>query len=265
MKKFFDAIKAWTLANPRVIHVMEGLLYAMIAGDVAYLKPLLAGGSVPTSTALIAGLGSAAFIAAKLYIQTMIAQAVPAVASTVPPASSAPGSGTSPAIKASLLILGLLMVGTANAGYLISSPNSSEKMGLSLPSGTGLYLLPIEGFQVGGTLPAPTYGLSFNEDLVFGALTGINGASNLAPYFGVGASLYLDVAGVINASGPLECLGGVNLLGPDLDLFGMGNGQGLVPNALLTYNFATGEKKVTGGLTIFANLLPGAVQKLAGN
>jgi hypothetical protein len=214
-------------------------------------------------TVVLTGLGSAALIAAKLYVQHMFAQVAASTVTAQQPKD--PGSSQLPVTKALILALGLgMLASSANAGYLLSKADSG-RMSLSLPSGTGLYLLPIEGFQVGATLPQPTYGLSFNEDLVFGGQTVVNGVKNLAPYFGVGASLYLDTAGVINGTGPLVALGGFNILGPDLDLIGSGNGTGLVPDVAFTYNFATGESKVTGGLTVFSGLFPGVAQQLAGN
>jgi hypothetical protein len=274
MKKFFAAILAWMLAHPVIEHFLEGGIYAIIAGVLFYIK-----GGLATNAGLTwAGLGAAALLAAKAWfnlskgqilawlqdvVQNQAALTPPNAASSTPVPSSA---ALTPLVKAMFLAMGLgLLAMPVNAGYLLSAPSASERMTLSLPSGTGLYLLPIEGFQVGASLPQPTYGLSFNEDLVFGGQTIVNGVKNLAPYFGVGLSLYLDTAGVINGDGPLECLGGVNILGPDLDLIGSGNGTGLVPNVLLTYNFATGESKVTGGLTVFANLFPGAAQQVAGN
>ena len=161
-----------------------------------------------------------------------------------------------------LIAVFLMIVNAANAGYLMSvSKTNIEK--LSLPSGTAIYVMPIEGFDVGGSLPKPTYGLSLNEDLVLADQSTLNGSTNLSPIVGVGASLYADGAGVFNGNGPLVILGGVNVIGPDLDFFGMGNGQGLVPQGLFTWNFATGEKKITGGLTVFADLGPGTAQKLS--
>jgi hypothetical protein len=154
----------------------------------------------------------------------------------------------------------LLMCSSAFAGYLIPS-KKSENLSLSLPAGTAIYLMPIEGFDVGAGLPKPTYGVSLNEDLALGTMASVNGVPNLTPIFGVGASLYLDGAGLFN-NGPLLLMGGVNVLGPDLDLFGMGNGQGLVPNGLFVVNFATGETRLTGGLTVFIDLGPGTAQKL---
>jgi hypothetical protein len=274
-------LEAWLLAHPAIIHLMDGLFVAVGVAEVAYLKPLLAGGTMPTMNVLLAGLGGAAFLAAKLYVQTTISsnqgqliawfqdvmgQAGQQTAAGASPAPSLnvprPASAALTPLKAVLFLLGFsLLAGPSFAGYLISD-NKSEKVGLSLPSGTAIYLLPIEGFDVGIGLPKPTYGLSLNEDLVLGTMATVNGATNLAPIVGVGASLYLDGAGVINGNGPLELLGGLNVVGPDLDLLGMGNGQGLVPNALFTKNFATGECKVTGGLTVFLNLGPGTAKKL---
>jgi hypothetical protein len=162
------------------------------------------------------------------------------------------------------LIAALLFISSANAGYLVSQEKSGNEK-LSLPSGTALYLMPIEGFQVGASLPNPTYGGSLNYDVVLGVQSSLNGATNVSPLIGIGASLYLDGAGVINGNGPLELLGGFNVIGPDLDLLGLGNGQGLVPDISFTKDFATGESKVTGGLTVFADLGPGTAQKIAGN
>lgn len=162
-----------------------------------------------------------------------------------------------------ILFLLMFLIGTAHAGFLMSVPKVDKTSYiLSLPAGTAVYLMPIEGFDVGGSLPKPTYGISLNEDIVFGQNSSLSGETNFSPYFGVGASLYLDGAGVINQNGPLVLMAGLNLLGPDLDLLGMGNGQGLVPNVLCTFDFATGEKKVTGGLTVFTDLGPGTAQKL---
>ena len=168
-------------------------------------------------------------------------------------------------LKMVILILGgaFLFSSVAHAGYLIEG-NKTEGTAITLPSGSGLYPLPIEGFQVGASLPKPTYGFSLNEDLVWGSLTTVNGATNLAPYLGIGFSIYADAAGPVNGNGPLILMGGLNAIGPDLDLFGMGNGQGLVPTAWYTFDFSTGESKVTAGLTVFASLGPGTVQKLAG-
>ena len=67
-------IEAWLVANPGITHVMEGLLYAMAVADWLYLKPLLAGGTTLSLTVILAGIGNAAFIAAKLYIQTTVSQ-----------------------------------------------------------------------------------------------------------------------------------------------------------------------------------------------
>jgi hypothetical protein len=161
-----------------------------------------------------------------------------------------------------LIAVFLMIVNAANAGYLISGHKTGNES-LSLPSGTALYLMPIEGFQVGANLPKPTYGVSLNEDIVWGDLGTTNGQTNFSPILGVGASLYLDGAGVINSDGPLQLLGGVNVIGPDLDLLGLGNGQGLVPDISWTKNFATGETKTTGGLTVFTDLGPGTAQKLS--
>ena len=161
-----------------------------------------------------------------------------------------------------LIAVFLMIVNAANAGYLISG-NKSEKLGLSLPSGTDLYLMTIEGFDVGAGLPKPTYGVSLSEDLVLGQVSSVNGATNLSPIVGFGGSLYLDGAGVLNGNGPLVLMAGVNAIGPDLDLFGFGNGQGLVPNILYTFDFANGSSKVTGGLTVFTDLGPGTAQKLS--
>lgn len=167
-------------------------------------------------------------------------------------------------LKMILFLVGIgLLASTANAGYLLS-PNKSQNVALTLPSGTAIYAMSIEGFDVGAGLPKPTYGISLNEDLVFATQSSLNGGTNLAPIFGVGASLYLDGADVVNGTGPLELLGGVNVIGPDLDILGLGNGQGLVPNALFVWNFQTGERKITGGLTVFADLGPGTAVKLAG-
>lgn len=162
------------------------------------------------------------------------------------------------------LILGFLLTQMSFAGYLISG-NKSARLGLSLPSGTAIYAMTIEGFDVGIGLPKPTYGASINEDLVLASQSSLNGATNLAPILGVGASLYLDGAGVLNGNGPLLLMGGLNILGPDLDLLGLGNGQGLVPNVSFVRNFDTGENKVTGGLTVFADLGPGTAVNIAGN
>ena len=171
------------------------------------------------------------------------------------------------------LILGFLisvslLFSTANAGYLLSAPNAGAESlslnGSGNGSGVDLFLMPIEGFQVGANLPAPTYGLSLNEDLVLGQTTTVNGAINISPLVGFGASLYLDGSGVINENGPLVLMGGVNAIGPDLDLLGLGNGQGLVPDIAYVKNFQNGESKVTGGLTVFADLGPGTAKKIAG-
>ena len=70
-----------------------------------------------------------------------------------------------------------------------------EKVGLPLPSGTDLYLMTIEGFDVGAVIPKPTYGVSLSEDLVLGQVSSVNGATNLSPIVGFGGSLYLDGAG----------------------------------------------------------------------
>ena len=166
-------------------------------------------------------------------------------------------------LLAVMALLLLSLASTADAGYLLhSSKEAVGNMGLSLPSGTAIYLMPIEGFQVGANLPNPTYGVSLNEDFVWGNMTSVSGVPNLVPILGLGAALYLDAAGVVNGTGPLALLGGVNAIGPDLDLLGIGNGQGLVPNVLFTRNFATGEEKVTGGLTVFADLGPGTVKRI---
>ena len=170
-------------------------------------------------------------------------------------------SGNSAAKVSVFFLAFLLLASGAHAGYLISSPKL-DKAYLSLPAGTALYLMPIEGFNVGASLPTPTYGLTFNEDLVLGDTSSVNGSTNLSPIVGIGASLYLDGAGVINGSGPLALLGGFNVIGPDLDLFGIGNGQGLVPEISFTKDFANGTTKVTGGLTVFTDLGPGTAKKL---
>ena len=175
-------------------------------------------------------------------------------------------AGTNPAVTplvkmVAFFVLFSMLTSSASAGYLISPPK--EKLGLPLPTGTAFYLMPIEGFDVGKSLslPNPTYGLSVNEDLVYAVQTTVNGIPNLAPILGLGASLYLDISGPFS-NGPLYLCLGLNALGPDLDLFGMGNGQGLVPQVLFIHNFVTNEDKLTGGLTVFTDLGPGTAQKL---
>ena len=103
--------------------------------------------------------------------------------------------------------------------------------------------MPIEGFDVGGSLPKPTYGLSLNEDLVLADQSTLNGSTNLSPIVGVGASLYADGAGVFNGNGPLVILGGVNVIGPDLDFFGMGNGQGACSPRFIHLEFRNRREK----------------------
>ena len=154
-------------------------------------------------------------------------------------------------------------VAPAFAGFLLPV-NKSEKVGVSLPSGTAIYAMTIEGFDVGKSLslPNPTYGLSVNGDLVYAVQTTVNGVPNLAPILGLGASLYLDLGGPFGNNGPLYLCLGLNALGPDLDLFGMGNGQGLVPQVLFIHNFVTNEDKLTGGLTVFTDLGPASAQHL---
>lgn len=269
MKQSLAAIQAWFAGHPAVKGLLDGAVkVALITACTMILAQ-----TNQTNAQMIdwAGIGIGVLAALKVYAQHSLDTFLLGDASTTPAAklqSSAPvcpacnGSGT--VAKAVLLAIGLaFMVSPAFAGYLMS-PEKSNKLSLSLPTGTALYLMPIEGFEVGGSLPKPTYGLSFNEDIVWGGLSALNGAPNFAPIFGLGASLYLDGSEVINGNGPLLLMGGLNLLGPDLDLLGLGNGQGLVPNVLFTENFVTGETRVTGGLTVFADLGPGTAQKIAG-
>ena len=272
MKKFFLSIAAWFLAHPVIEHFLEGGIYAILLAVVAYVKTTpVAGG---TQVLSLGAFGVVILAALKMYIAnnktTLLAfvqdqlQALAAITPAVA-AVPVPTSTTLSPITKALLVAFLLMgfTGSASAGYLISSAKeNASRETLSLPTGTALYLMPIEGFQVGANLPNPTYGLSLNEDIVWGALNTVNGATNLSPIFGIGASLYVDGAGVINGNGPLVALVGLNAVGPDLDLLGIGNGTGLVPDVMATENFASGEFKITGGLTIFTNLGPGTAVKI---
>jgi hypothetical protein len=272
MRKLWNSLVAWLVAHPVVEHFLEVVLWAGVMGVVTYVKT--------TQQFELSACGMAFVLALKLAINqqkgTLIAylqdqlqalQNVPNGVSTATALNQVPipkSAALSAIIRPVLVLffLSVLGVSAANAGYLISNPKS-EKVGLSLPSGTSIYLMPIEGFDVGASLPNPTYGLSLNEDFVLGQqTTGANGATNLSPLFGIGGSLYLDGAGVINNNGPLYLLVGVNAIGPDLDLLGLGNGQGLVPQGMFTHNFVTGEDKITGGLTVFADLGPGTAQKI---
>lgn len=202
-----------------------------------------------------------------VWLSSQVANGVTPVAATPPASAPAPVSSHIGTLKAMLkmvvLLLGVsfLFASNANAGYLMSKPKSNN-VSLTLPSGTAIYLMPIEGFDVGASLPNPTYGLTLNEDFVWGVQGPAAGGTNLSPIFGLGLSLYGDMAGVVNNSGPLVLRGGVNAIGPDLDLFGFGNGQGLVPQVLLSEDFVTGEVKVTGGLTVFTDLGPGTAVKV---
>ena len=197
-----------------------------------------------------------------IWLQQQVANApvTPQTGNPVPPAASHMAT-----LKAmvKMVVFFLLFSSVANAGYLISQPK--EKLSLSLPTGTDIYLMPIEGFDVGSSLPKPTYGFSFNEDLVLGDMATVNGIPNLSPIFGFGFSIYADAAGPINNSGSLVLKVGGNILGPDLDLFGMGNGQGLVPQALFAYDLTANDWVVTGGLTVFLDLGPGTAVKVSGN
>jgi hypothetical protein len=166
-----------------------------------------------------------------------------------------------------LLLIGaaFLFAPKAHAGYLIASQKAERtSLTLNLPAGTDLYLMPIEGFQVGANLPKPTYGFSLNEDVVLGQISTTSVGTNLSPILGLGASIYADVSGPVNNNGPLLLMVGGNAIGPDLDLFGLGNGQGLVPGIFATHDFVSKETKVTGGLTVFTDLGPGTAVKIAG-
>lgn len=202
-----------------------------------------------------------------VWLQQRVANAPAVVTAPSNAASVSPAMSHKDMLKAMMKMVVLLVGGlflfasSANAGYLMSKPKSNN-VSLTLPSGTAIYLMPIEGFDVGASLPNPTYGLTLNEDLVWGVQGPAAGGTNLSPIFGLGLSLYGDLAGVVNNSGPLVLRGGVNAIGPDLDLFGFGNGQGLVPQVLLSKDFVTGEVKVTGGLTVFTDLGPGTAVKV---
>lgn len=199
-----------------------------------------------------------------IWLQTRVANAPAVTTAPSNPASVAPAQSHLQMLKASLKMV-LFLMGTAflfassaSAGYFLTTSNNSEKFGIAEPSGPvdGVYALPIAEFQVGSNLPVPTYGVAITEDLVWGRLTPAAGGVNMAPYLGIGASLYADTAGVINGNGPLQLLGGLNVIGPDLDLLGLGNGQGLVPAGQMVYNFQTGERQITGGLTVFLDIFP---------
>ena len=236
------------LKNLFASQAFHSFYHAVLACAVAFVT---ANGFNP-SKAWVSGLVAAVLGGVVGWLNGSPAGTNPAVTPSAPAAQGTKITG--------FFLAFLFLASTANAGYLM--PVSKEKMGLSLPSGTAIYLMPIEGFQVGVGLPNPTYGLSLSEDVVWGDMASLNGVPNLAPILGFGLSLYADGAGVINGTGPLLFLGGFNVLGPDLDLLGLGNGQGLVPNVLLTENFVSGETKITGGLTAFVDLGPGTAKKL---
>lgn len=274
-KKIFDSMLRWLMAHPVMEHLLEALLFAEAGAIYQYLK---AGIMDPTHVISWGGFSMVVTLTMKAWIglnkTQILAQAQDVIQALQSASPSTPvsqvvnnvpvpkGAALSAIIRPSaIMIFFLLMAGPSFAGYQISRPKS-DNVGLTLPSGTAIYLMPIEGFNVGANLPNPTYGISLNEDLVFADETVINGKTNLSPIFGLGASLYADIAGVINNNGPLYLLAGANVIGPDLDLFGLGNGQGLVPQAMVTYNFETKETKVTGGLTVFTDLGPGTAKKL---
>lgn len=171
-------------------------------------------------------------------------------------------------MKRILLSLALmLMVNSAFAGYMMPKPKvGKDSLTLTLPTGTALYLMTIESFNVGAGLLTPTYGAAVNEDLVWGVNDAVNGAGSFTPIFGAGFSLYVDGSGPLAGNGPLVMLAALNLIGPDIiDLLGSNKGQGLTPNVLFARNFGTGECSIKGGLTLFTDLGPVAAVKVAGN
>jgi len=266
--KIVNIIMAWMLAHPVAEHLLEGGIWAGVVALSTYAKS--------GQDFTIGGAGLAVAVAFKIYCKANRNQAIAfmqdqlQVLANQPgsPAAAVPTPASSALTAVTKIVLFLVgfafMAGPSFAGYVFT-PAKSDKVGLSFPSGTALYLMPIEGFDVGKSLslPNPTYGLSVNEDFVLAAQTTVNGAPNLAPIFGLGASLYIDLSGPLSNNGPLYLCLGVNALGPDLDLFGMGNGQGLVPQALFIHNFVTNADILTGGLTVFTDLGPGTAVKVS--
>ena len=268
--------QAFLASHPIIKTLADGAVKASLVAACTYIMGALNQDHAQAFT--MAGLGATVLLALKLYAQhafdssvladmtqTPVAQ-LAAKRAASPTVAGAPSNSGGGGMKSLILLIGFLMfglVGQVSAGFLM--PGGKVISGndtLSLPAGTALYLMPIEGFQVGSNLPSPTYGVSLNEDLVLGDMTSVNGIPNLSPILGLGASLYLDGAGVVNGNGPLILMAGVNAIGPDLDLLGLGNGQGLVPNILYTYDFVSKTWKCTGGLTVFLDLGPGTAKKL---
>lgn len=274
MNKFVQFLTSFFLKYPQLEHALEFIIWAGVVAMVGYVKTAQqfewsSAGMVVLVALRQAVQSQKSVLLAFLQDQVQAlmnaspGQSPQATLNAVPIPKSA---ALSPIIRASMVVMALMfLAGPSFAGYLISQPKpkAGESVSLALPSGTAIYLMPIEGFDVGAALPKPTYGFSLNEDLVLGTqVPAANGSTNLAPLFGLGASAYADFAGVVNSTGPLYLLLGLNAVGPDLDLFGLGNGQGLVPQVMYTHNFITNEDKVTGGLTVFTDLGPGTAQKL---
>jgi len=287
----FKKLEAWLLAHPGVIHVMEGLLYAVLLADYAYLKPLLAGGTMPTSSILITGILNAAFVAAKLYVSTTISQNQGQIiagaqdlldqlaTTTASPTNPAPlksvgipSSAALTPLKMILFLIGFsLVVSNAFAWDNLPAkefsfapkefsfaPKASLNIAAINPTVAGddeLDAVPTAslGFGVGNG-DAPSYGYTGAWDLILNHVSqgSVPGTVSVVPYFGVGGAVYVDLGPWITSG-----LQTPVLADGGFNIIGP-QINGLVPSFQIVWNFQSGEQRKIVALTAPFEVLSGA-------